>query len=683
MIVRLLMIACFVVFNQYAGMAQLWQKPIPPAKAEQWVVETFAKGKVPPFSFMLNSKPSIDFIRKWKHGLVKNASANPDEIHYTASYLDAAQKLRVECKITVFTKFNSVDWVLYFTNEGSVNSGQIKSVNAVDLGIQFPLANITNLYASEGSDHNVNDFRMQKYVLNNGDHRLMEPQSGRSSDKTAFPFFNIESEGKGGVIVAIGWTGTWFADVARVADKEMELRAGMKGTDLYLLPKESIRSPRISLTFWESNNFIDGHNQFRQFMLAHNSRKINGKFAEYPLSGGFEWGDPQPCNEYTCLTEDLAIAFAKRYKQFGIMPDVMWLDAGWYAGSGGPDFKDVNWYNSVGTWRVDTTRFPKGFKPLSNVVHQLGSKLMVWFEPERVMKGSEFATRFPQWMMKRPGEESMFIYNLGNKEAREWLSKYMGDFLEENGIDYYRQDFNTPIQPFWDANDEPNRKGITQIRYVEGLYAYWDYLLERFPNLLIDNCASGGRRLDLETSRRSAPLWRTDYQYGEPNGAQNHTYWLNFYLPLHGTGVFAFDEYSFHSVLSSAMVLNWDLTSREGDVREMRRLVDQYKSIRPYFYENYYPLSGFKDFKPLNVWLAYQLDRPSDQTGLVVAFKRKDSKSDKEVVRLNKLDPQATYELENLKDHSKITKTGSELLGGFEIELKASPGSVVYRYKKM
>ena len=104
----------------------------------------------------------------------------------------------------------------------------------------------------------------------------------------------------------------------------------------------------------------------------------------------------------------------------------------------------------------------------------------------------------------KDGEHDSFLFNLGNPEACRWMSRYIGDFIEQNGIDYYRQDFNIEPEGFWYANDKPGRQGICEIRYIEGLYAFWDYLLQRFPHLLIDNCASGGRRLDLETTSRSA-----------------------------------------------------------------------------------------------------------------------------------------------------------------------------------
>lgn len=123
---------------------------------------------------------------------------------------------------------------------------------------------------------------------------------------------------------------------------------------------------------------------------------------------------------------------------------------------------------------------------------------MVWFEPERVIRGTQWAVEHPDWMLDIPehNNDTYLLFDLGNPEACHWMSKYIGDMLEENGIDYYRQDFNMQPDIYWAANDEPGRTGMKEIRHIEGLYYFWDYLLSRFPNLLIDNCASGGRRID-------------------------------------------------------------------------------------------------------------------------------------------------------------------------------------------
>ncbi len=52
---------------------------------------------------------------------------------------------------------------------------------------------------------------------------------------------------------------------------------------------------------------------------------------------------------------------------------------------------------------------------------------------------------------------------------------------------------------------------MTEIGHIEGLYKMWDDLLARHPGLRIDNCASGGRRLDIEMMSRSFAVWRTDH----------------------------------------------------------------------------------------------------------------------------------------------------------------------------
>lgn len=659
--------------------AQVKQRIAVPEDAGRWITTAFAKGKVPPFSFIYGGKPSAEFIRKWKHTMQKEQSDDPQVVKYRISYLDPATGLRADCHVTGFREFNAVEWVMNFTNTSAENSDTLEQVKVVDYTMEAAADGDFKLLHAEGSYGSRADFRPILTELGAGDSIRMAPENGRSSDRTAFPFFNLGSPDKKGVVVGIGWTGSWYAALSH-GGKAATLNSGMEKMKLYLLPGESIRTPRICMLFWQGDDPMDGNNRFRRFMLAHHTRKIDGKFAEYPLSAGFDWGDPAPCNEYGCLTEEFAVALINRYKQFGIVPEVFWLDAGWYEGSGGPDFSGGNWSTCVGNWIIDSTRFPRGLKPLSDAAHRVGAKFMVWFEPERAIVNSWLAKTHPEWMLSSSDKNPVQLFDLGNREACAWLSKYIGDLLEQNGIDYYRQDFNMGISPYWEANDEPGRTGMKEIRHVEGLYKFWDYLLDRFPRLMIDNCAAGGRRLDLETMSRSAPLWRTDYRYGEVNGYQCHTYGLNFFLPLHGTGIYGTDDYNFRSSLSSAMVINWEITSIRGSIPDMQRVIAEYKELRPYFYEDYYPLTGLGDLTGDDVWLAYQLNKPSDGTGIVVAFRRKDNPQGSTVVKLRGLDPQQVYSVQNGNDGKIAEKTGKELADGLTLEIGEAPGSLLLKY---
>ena len=657
--------------------AQTAQRIEVPSSVEKWITTTFARGKTPPFSFIYDGIHSQQFIRRWQHSLQKQESTE-GVIEYVATYQDRATGLKVDCHVKGFQEFSAVEWVLNFTNTGSANTPQITKVNALDYSALTTNMGDFNVLHSLGSNHDRADFRPLMTTITNTQPLSMSPMHGRSSDTSAFPFFNVITPDNNGVLVAIGWTGTWFADVSAPKIKCVNVSAGMKRMDLHLYPGEAIRTPLVSMLFWQGEDFMTGNNMFRRFILAHHTRRPTDELGSYsPINGGLDWGDPAPCNEYGCLTEEFAVGLIKRYKMFGLKPESIWLDAGWYEGAGGPN---GSWWNSVGSWYADKERFPRGLKPLSDAAHSIGARLLVWFEPERVFDGSRLAKEHPEWLLKvGPGNN---LLDLGNKEALEWVCKHIGDFIEENGIDTYRQDFNMPIDPYWLTFDEPGRIGMKEIRHIEGLYAFWDYLIERFPNIMIDNCASGGRRIDLETTSRSIPLWRTDYNYGEVNGYQCHTYGLNFFLPLHGTGTYGTGSYSLRSSMSSATGLNWESTTQRVTIAEMQHALKEIMSLRPYYLEDYYPLTGLQDHTPDTVWLAYQLNRPSDDTGIVMAFRRKDNQQPEIEVKLRGLLPDATYEVTNVDSGEVVTIVGAELMQSLKLKLDKPYSSLLLKYTK-
>jgi alpha-galactosidase len=639
----------------------------------QWVVKNFAKNTIPPFSFNYAGENSKTFITKWDFSSETKKSTDPNLEEFVYTYSDKKSGLTVKCFVTCFKDFPAVEWLLRFTNSSGRNSPVLEQAKAIDYSFVSGQKGAFTLYHANGSDAKRTDFQPLTDEMQIGKSIYMTPVGGRSSDNTGFPFFNIETPGNRGIMVAIGWSGKWYADVQKKDEKSFLLQSGMEKMKLILLPGEEIRTPKICLLFWQGEDRMTGHNQFRQFILAHHTRKINGRNAELPFSTFLAREGPPPCNEHTCATESFAVAMINRHKQFNIVPEVFWLDAGWYSCKG-------NMWWQVGNWTPNKENFPNGLKPVTDAAHNVGAKFLLWFEPERVTPETQFAGKNPDWLLNLSGNNNT-LFNLGNDEARLWLTDYISNFLKNEGIDYYRQDFNFNPMPYWEANDRPDRTGISEIRYIEGLYAFWDSLLARFPNLLIDNCASGGRRIDLETISRSSPLWRTDYQYGEPNGSQCHTYGLNFYLPLHGTGNFSISPYHFRSNMSSSLVINWDINSKEHSVPELQKYFQDFKRLRPYFYEDYYPLTGYMTGD--NAWMAYQLNRQKSNDGVVFAFRRQDCQNATITVKLRGLDEKSNYEVfyEDYEIKAKIS--GAELLKGIDISIPTKPGSLLISYKKL
>jgi len=650
------------------------------ARVNHWTEERFAHGKLPPFSFTYGGHRSEDFIRTWKYSREDLKSSDPLVHESIYTYSDSMTGLTVRCFVTCFRDFPAVEWVLRFSNSSGTTTPLIEKAAAIDDVFRNELDGNVVLHHSNGSNAKRSDFHNFDDTMLVGRNIYLTPHGAKSSDITALPFFNIESPGGRGIIVAIGWTGKWFADITRSTEQTLSLKSGMERMRTVLLPHEEIRTPRICMLFWEGEDKMTGHNQFRQFILAHHSRKLNGKFAEYPLSGGFDYGDPAPCGEYECLTEDYAIALVNRYKMFNILPEVFWLDAGWYEGCGFNREKGT-WWENVGNWTADRERFPRGLRPVADAVHAAGAKFMVWFEPERVRPGTMIEREHPGWILRRPGSDNL-LFNLGNKDALRWLTDYITDFVKKEGIDYYRQDFNFNPMPYWELSDAPDRIGMSEIRHIEGLYAFWDSLLVRFPALLIDNCAGGGGRIDIETTSRSSPLWVSDYQPGEPNGYQCHTLGLNLYIPIHGTAIYKTDSYTFRSGLGAAAVMSWEITGKSSEpIPSFQKRIREFKELRPFYYGDYYPLTENRDNTVDNVWIAYQLNRPDKNDGLVIAFRRPSSETQLLHVRLHGLHKDFIYEL-FFEDYGiRVKKKGGELMEGVDLTIPQAPGSLMIKYE--
>ena len=646
----------------------------------KWIGEHFAKGKVPPFSFIFGGKESVTFIRKWNYEVENQNSDNPDIEKYLFTYRDPQGGLVVKCYTTVFNDFQAVEWVLKFSNASSDNTPFIQKVKVVDQEFNTSRNNFTTLHHIQGSKGGKDDYKPQEDTLKIGKTMRLTPAGGRSSDNTAFPFFNIKSQLLSGFVVAIGWTGKWYADICQISEDILSLKAGMEKMKLILYPKEEIRTPSICLLFWNGEEPMTGNNKFRKFLVIHKTR-TNSK--PQPISASLSPNSPSPCNGFFgCLSDSFALAKIDQLKQYDIVPDVCWIDAGWYQDGGD------NW-QIVGNWNAEKRRFPDGLKPVSDAIHAIGAKFLLWFEPERVVEGTQLAVEHANWLLRLPGDKRNvytgkkdYVFNLGLDEARLWLTDYISDIIRKVGIDYFRQDFNIDPQNYWDVNDLPDRIGISEIKHIEGLYSLWDSLLLRFPNLIIDNCASGGRRIDLETISRCSHLWRSDYLMDEPDGLQNHTYGLNYYLPFHGTGNLSCATYDFRSSMSSTMVLFWDIRNRGNTLLQMQKCMHDFKRLRPYYSGDYYPLTGTENLLKDNTWLAYELNRPGNGDGIIMAFRRKNCPEESILVKLFGLNKNADYELFDEDSGKKINKKGEELLNGIKISLAEKQKSLLISYEK-
>ena len=215
---------------------------------------------------------------------------------------------------------------------------------------------------------------------------------------------------------------------------------------------------------------------------------------------------------------------------------------------------------------------------------------------------------------------------------------------------------------------------------MEGYFAYWDELLRRRPGMLIDSCASGGRRNDLETLRRAVPLLRSDYIF-EPVGEQNHTYGISFWMPFNGTGFITVDKYLIRSQMSPEFTVGVDTRRQDLDYQLLRTLTEQWRQVSPCYFGDYYPLTAYGTGN--TIWMAWQFDRPDLGTGFVQAFRRADCPEESVQLRLHGLDPEARYTLMDVDANQPWQASGQELLAqGVTVKSPSRPTAILITYEK-
>jgi alpha-galactosidase len=215
----------------------------------------------------------------------------------------------------------------------------------------------------------------------------------------------------------------------------------------------------------------------------------------------------------------------------------------------------------------------------------------------------------------------------------------------------------------------------------------WDDLLSRCPGLLIDNCASGGRRIDIETMSRSIPLWRSDLQcYPGYSGAsmQNQTYGLGLWTPLNVGFCDREDTYMFRSALGPGLDLAMAEFEKDAknhfSIEWLRTMLGELNQVRDLFLGDFYPLAAYSFSE--DAWAAWQFDRPDLKSGVVLAFRRARSPFGDATFALHGLDPATEYEFRDLDGGKVVKMSGKDCMEkGLPIAIGVKPGSRAFIYK--
>ena len=414
----------------------------------------------------------------------------------------------VDCETVKIDITESGDGYLYrrmvVSNPSDKNSPQITSPRIIDTVIECKES--AKLHTMLGAYNNQLSFKPIDKDLFVGYTYEMAPCYGSPSNFTAVPFWDITIDGRV-YLFAVGWTGQWTATIQRTKEG-VRVSTGIQYANFYLEPGEALNLASVCVI--EGRDGEDAaavRRRFRRLMMTEfcplpkNVKKLPiaiGPYCRYEFYyPNFYW--------HTYGGQLDTIKAAKRMGSI----DTHWLDAGWFEG---------RFPNGVGNYEYLESYKEHGLKPIADAAHKEGMKFLLWFEPYRVKEGNQVYREHPEYLMNVDWDEAPvidvspddYLFNLADDEAFDYIYKKISTIIRENNVDYYREDNNFPPLDYWRRNDKPNREGINEIRFVNNLHRLWDSLKAEFPGLIVDNCNSGGKRIDFEAMRRAERLYSGD-----------------------------------------------------------------------------------------------------------------------------------------------------------------------------
>lgn len=187
--------------------------------------------------------------------------------------------------------------------------------------------------------------------------------------------------------------------------------------------------------------------------------------------------------------------------------EVFCIDAGWYA-------DDRGWWRTVGAWEASTTRFPGGFDRVIERIRSRGMIPGLWLEPEvvgiesplaEVFRDDDFLTRGG----RRIVEHGRYHLDLRSSAVRAHLDGVIDRLVEGYGLGYLKLDYN--INPGGGSDRDGLSPGDALLEHNRAHLRWLDGVLERHPDLILENCASGAMRADAAMLER-LPLQSTSDQ---------------------------------------------------------------------------------------------------------------------------------------------------------------------------
>jgi alpha-galactosidase len=269
------------------------------------------------------------------------------------------------------------------------------------------------------------------------------------------------------------------------------------------------------------------------------------------------------------------------------------------------------------------------------------------------------------------------MVDFANPATRDYMYNIVAGYMQLRGFRVYRTDGGAvPALP-----EGPNRTGIFEMKYVAGLYEFWDRIAASWPDSFRYGCDGGGQRIDLEMIKRFHANQKSDLWFN--NEVDQASIWaLSQYLPnnLIETAINRMDDYTFHSMLACSMNLGWIADANNFDSKRAQAILTKYHSVAPLLIGAWYPLLPYS--RSAEVWMASQYHRPDLEQGIILTFRHDKNTEPTKRLKLYGLAPTAMYELYYNSTGQKNRYTGTALMRGLSLTIPNPHQSELIEYKK-
>ncbi|MCB5239034.1 alpha-galactosidase [Niallia circulans] len=428
----------------------------------------------------------------------------------TITLYDDIQKLEMKIFYHLYEQLPVITRHVTFLNYGN-QEVFLDNAGSLQVDIASTTFDLLTLYGSHTNEANISRRR-----LHNGIQKIESTRGVSSPQHQPFlALLNPNTDEFSGEVRAFHliYSGNFQAqvEVEQYGSSRVQLGINAEGFSWKLSPGGKFETPEAVMVY--SNQGLNHmSNTFHKLYQEHLCPKPFRNRERPILLNTWE-------ANYFDISEEKCEKLAELASQVGM--EMFVLDDGWF----GNRMDDTS---SLGDWKENKEKLPNGIAGLAEMVRNKGMKFGLWFEPEMISRNSELFKANSDWVIHSPAYSPLegrrqLVLDLSNREVQDFLINVLTEHLETGKIDYIKWDMNRHLTDIGSAAFPKDQQGEISHRYILGLYRILEKLVKQFPNVLFENCSSGGGRFDPGmmyymaqnwTSDNTDALCRTKIQYG-------------------------------------------------------------------------------------------------------------------------------------------------------------------------